>query len=253
MSARPVTALPFDGRVVRVVSGHRSRELWSMPRVDFPLYLVTDRHRTNGRPLVSVVERAMDAGLRAVQVRERDLATTDLLDLSGDLGASVRARGGRMLINDRIDLVLALGADGAHVRADSLPVAVARRLLGPARLVGVSAHSADDVVRAECEGADFAVLGPIYETPSKRAYGSPIGLRPLEEAVRRCRIPVFAIGGVTPDRVPEVRRAGAYGVAVVSAILSAASVESATRQFLDALGCTEQGTGVSVDRLPGQC
>lgn len=208
-----------------------------MPRVDFSLYLVTDRHRTAGRPLVPLVEQAVNGGLRAVQVRERDLATRDLLDLSRSLCASVRARGGLVLINDRIDLVLALGADGAHLRADSLPVAVARRLLGPDRLVGVSAHSADDVIRAESEGADFAVLGPIYETPSKRAYGPPIGLRPLEEAGRRSRMPVFAIGGITPARVAEVRRAGAYGVAVVSAILSAASAESAARQFIDALAC----------------
>jgi len=139
------------------------------------------------------------------------------------------------MINDRADIALGLGADGVHLRADSLPVAVARRLLGADRLIGISAHSADDVARAESDGADFAVLGPIYETPSKREYGSPIGLRALEEAGRRCRLPVFAIGGITVARVAEVRRAGAYGVAAVSAMLSAAPVESATRQFLDAL------------------
>jgi thiamine-phosphate pyrophosphorylase len=150
----------------------------------------------------------------------------------------MRGQGGRVMINDRVDLALALGADGVHLRADSLPVAVARRLLGADRLIGVSAHSTDEVARAESDGADFAVLGPIYETPSKRAYGPPIGLRPIEEARRRCRIPVFAIGGITVARVAEVRRAGAYGVAAVSAILSAASVEAAIRQFLDALART---------------
>ena len=170
-----------------------------------------------------------------MQVRERDLSTRDLLALSQDLCASLRARGVRIMINDRADMALALGADGVHLRADSLPVAAVRRLLGADRLIGVSAHSADDVARAESDGADFAVLGPIYATPSKRAYGSPIGLRALEEAGRRCRLPVFAIGGITVARVAEVRRAGAHGVAAVSAMLSVASVESATRQFLDAL------------------
>jgi len=207
-----------------------------MPRVDFPLYLVTDRRRTDGRALVSLVAQAAAGGLRAVQVRERDLATRDLLALAQDLCATMRAQGGRTMINDRLDLVLALGADGVHLRADSLPVAAARRLLGPDRLIGVSTHSPDEVVRAESEGADFAVLGPIYDTPSKRAFGPPLGLRALEEASRRGRLPVFAIGGITVARVAEVKRAGAYGAAVVSAILSAASVESATRQFLDALG-----------------
>jgi thiamine-phosphate pyrophosphorylase len=206
-----------------------------MPRVDFSLYLVTDRQQTGGRPLVPLVEQAVAGGLRAVQVRERDLATPDLLTLVGDLCAVARAQGVRVMVNDRADLALALGADGVHLRSDSLPVPAARRLLGPDRLIGASAHSADEAARAESDGADFAVLGPVYETPSKRQYGPPIGLRPLEEAGRRCRIPVFAIGGITVARVAEVRRAGAHGVAVVSAILSAPSVESVTRQFLDAL------------------
>jgi len=206
-----------------------------MPRVDFPLYFVTDRHQTGGRPLIPLIGQAVTGGVRAVQVRERDLATRDLLALSQELCVSVRTRGVRVMINDRLDLVLALGADGVHLRADSLPVAAARRLLGADRLIGVSAHSADDVARAESDGADFAVLGPVYETPSKREYGPPIGLRALEEAGRRCQIPVFAIGGMTVARVEDVRKAGAYGVAVVSAMLSAESVESAARQFLDAL------------------
>jgi thiamine-phosphate pyrophosphorylase len=102
-------------------------------------------------------------------------------------------------------------------------------------MIGVSAHSTDEVVRAESDGADFAVLGPVYETTSKLVFGPPIGLRAIEEASRRCRMPVFAIGGITASRVGEVRRAGAFGVAVVSSILSAGSVESATRQLLDAL------------------
>ena len=206
-----------------------------MPPVDFSLYLVTDRHQTGGRPLVPLVEEAVAGGLRAVQVRERDLDTPDLLALARDLCAAAHARGVRVMINDRADLALALGTAGVHLRSDSLPVSAARRLLGPDCLIGASAHSPDDVARAESEGADFTVLGPIYDTPSKRGYGPPVGLRPLEDAVRRCRIPIFAIGGVTVARVAELRGAGAHGVAVVSAILSAPSVESVTRQFLDAL------------------
>jgi len=99
----------------------------------------------------------------------------------------------------------------------------------------VSVHAADEVVRAEAEGADFVVLGPIYDTPSKRVYGPPIGLGPIEEARRRSKIPIFAIGGMTPERVVEVRKAGAFGVAVVSFILSADNVGTATRELLTAL------------------
>ncbi|MGH7164505.1 MAG: thiamine phosphate synthase [Nitrospiraceae bacterium] len=213
-----------------------------MPRIDFPLYLITDRHQTLGRPLLTPLRQALGAGVRAVQLREKDLGTRALVDVASELLSLTRERGAVMLVNDRVDLVLALGADGVHLRSDSMPVSAARRLLGPERLVGASAHSAEAVVRAELEGADFAVLGPVYQTASKRSYGAPIGLRPIEEASRRCRIPVFAIGGITPARVGEVRQAGAFGVAVISAILSSADVESATRQLLAAIAASQGGS-----------
>jgi thiamine-phosphate pyrophosphorylase len=102
-------------------------------------------------------------------------------------------------------------------------------------LIGVSTHSADETARAEADGADFAVLGPIYDTPSKRGYGPPIGIATLEDACRRCRIPVFAIGGITPPRAFEVRRAGAFGVAVISAVLGAEDVGDAVRRLASAV------------------
>jgi len=206
-----------------------------MSRIDFSLYLVTDRRQTGGRPLVPLLREAISAGLRAVQLRERDLTTRPLLLLAEEVLRLTRGQGARLLINDRADLVMALGADGVHLRSDSLPVAVVRRLLGPDRIIGVSVHSVGEVVRAESEGADFAVLGPVYDTTSKRSYGLPIGLSPIEEACKRCRIPVFAIGGITASRAGAVRRAGASGVAVISSILTAECVASATRDLLDAV------------------
>lgn len=206
-----------------------------MPRVDFRLYLVTDRHQTAGRSLVPLIRDALEAGLRAVQLRERDLDTRALLGLADELLRLTRERGASLLINDRPDVVMALGAEGVHLRADSVPVAVTRRVVGPDSLIGVSAHSADEVARAESEGADFALLGPVYEIPSKLVYGPPIGVGPIEEAVRRCRIPVFAIGGVTLERVGEVKRSGAFGVAVISSVLTAPNVGAATRQLLSAV------------------
>lgn len=206
-----------------------------MPPVDFSLYLITDRRQTAGRPLVPLLRQAVRAGLRAIQLRERDLTDRALLALAGEALPCLREAGCRLLVNDRADLALALEADGLHLRSDGLPVRVARRLVGSGRLIGVSAHSVEEVIRAEEDGADFAVLGPVYDTPSKRGYGAPIGLRPIEEAGRRCRMPVLAIGGVTAARVREVRAAGAAGVAVVSAILAAPDVEAATRALLAAL------------------
>lgn len=206
-----------------------------MPRIEFSLYLVSDRHQTGGRPLVPLLREALGVGLRAVQLREKDLATRPLLLLAEEVLRLTRDHGAWLLINDRVDLVMALGADGVHLRSDSLPVAVVRRLLGPDRMIGVSAHSVDEVLRAESEGADFAVLGPVYDTSAKRAYGPSIGLPPIQEASRRCRIPVFAIGGITVSRVHDVRRAGAFGVAGISSILTAECIASATRDLLDAV------------------
>ena len=136
---------------------------------------------------------------------------------------------------DRIDLVLALGADGVHLRADSLPVLLVRRLLGPDHLIGVSAHSAEDVQRAEDDGADFVVLGPIFDTPSKRAFGNPLGMEVLQNVCRTSRGPIFAIGGITPRQVPAIMASGAYGIAVISSILQAPSIPDRTRELLSLL------------------
>jgi thiamine-phosphate pyrophosphorylase len=206
-----------------------------MSRVNFRLYLVTDRQLAAGRSTVSLVRESLEAGLRAVQLRERDLDTPALLRLAEDLLHLAHDRQASLLINDRVDLVLALAADGVHLRADSIPVAATRRVLGPRPLIGASAHSVDEVLRAEADGADFVVFGPIYPTASKRAYGPPIGLASLEAAACQARIPVFAIGGISIERVAEVRRAGAFGVAVISAILAAPNVAQATKQLLSAL------------------
>ena len=208
-----------------------------MALVDFSLYLVTDRHQTGGRPLRDVVQAALRDGVRAVQLREKDLPAGSLLALARDLTELARPYDARVLVNDRVDVCLASGSAGVHLPAAGLPASAARGLVGPDRLIGVSAHSADEAARAEREGADFIVLGPIFDTPSKRAFGPPIGLRELERARMRCRAPLFGIGGITRDRVRDVVKAGARGVAVVGSVMAAADVERVSRELLDALEC----------------
>ncbi|HXX74724.1 MAG TPA: thiamine phosphate synthase [Nitrospiraceae bacterium] len=206
-----------------------------MPAVDFRLLLVTDRQQTGGRPLLDVLTSALAAGVRAIQLRERDLSSRDLLRLARDVQRLTIASGAQLLINDRVDVAMTLDNVGVHLRANSLPVTVARKLLGGQRVIGLSAHSVDEVVRGEAEGADYVVLGPVYETPSKAMYGAPLGVRALEEACRRIRVPVIGIGGVTATRARDVRRAGVFGVAVVTAVLAADDVERAVRELLDAV------------------
>jgi thiamine-phosphate pyrophosphorylase len=206
-----------------------------MPPINFRLLLVTDRHQTQERSLQTVLQHAVQGGVPAIQLRERDLSVSELLSLAREIQAITTPHAVPLIINDRVDLVLALNLEGVHLRANSLPVTVARRLVGAHRFVGISTHSVDEVRQANEEGADYAVFGPIFDTPSKRQFGPPIGLDTLAAACRQSAIPVFAIGGITSARVRDVRHAGAHGVAVIGAILAHDDVAAATSEVLASL------------------
>jgi thiamine-phosphate pyrophosphorylase len=200
----------------------------------FALYLVTDRAAAP-RPLLHTVEDCLDAGLRAVQLREKDLGARDLLALALSLREATRRHGARLVVNDRADVALAAAADGVQRTHASLSVA-ALRGAAPRLLIGASVHALAEAREAEAEGADFIVFGPVYDTASKRAYGPPQGLAALEAVCAATGRPVLAVGGITPARVPEILRCGAAGVAVIGAILAAARPADAVKAFLDALG-----------------
>jgi thiamine-phosphate pyrophosphorylase len=201
-------------------------------RADIPrLVLVTDRRATAGRDLVETIARALDAGLPAVQLREKDLPGRELCTLAERLRVATRRTNALLFVNDRVDVAVAVEADGVHVGAAGLPVAVVRRL-APGYLVGASTHASDEVAATE---ADFVFFGPVHATPGKAAYGAPQGLARLADAVARARVPVVAIGGMDADAAPDLRRAGAHGVAVVRAILAAADPAEATRRLLVAV------------------
>ncbi len=200
-----------------------------LAEVPIRLYLITDRRQTGGRSLPEVVEAALRGGVDAVQLREKDLPARELAELARRLLQICRRRGARLLINDRIDVALAVGADGVHLPSASFTCGDARRLLAD-RLVGVSTHSAAEVETAAGEGADFVVLGPIRATPSKLAYGSPLGMEVLA-AARRAAIPVLALGGMDAEHVEGALRAGAAGVAVVRAVCAAADPAAAAARL----------------------
>ena len=166
-----------------------------------------------------------------VQIRERDLGSRELLRFVEAVHRLAHPFRVPWLINDRVDLVLATQAAGVHLRSDSMPTKEARKCLGAGYLIGKSVHSAEEALQSEKEGADFVVLGPVYETPSKRQYGPPLGVPVIREASRHCTIPVYAIGGMTPSRVENVMASGAAGVAVVSSIFQAASPREAVTTY----------------------
>jgi thiamine-phosphate pyrophosphorylase len=204
-------------------------------QLGFSLYLITDR-TTASRPPADIVEECLGAGLRAVQLREKDLPVRELLTLARDLRESARRHGARLVVNDRADVALAAGADGVQRTHTSLPVADLRAISPAGFLIGASTHSPAETRDAEADGADFVVFGPVYDTPSKRAFGPPQGLAALETVAGAVSRPVIAVGGITPERVREVLAAGAAGVAVIRAIYGAARPADATKAFLDALG-----------------
>lgn len=206
-----------------------------MPTLSSRLLVVTDRHQTKRRALVPLLERVLTAGLLTVQLRERDLSARELVTLAREVQAVTASSKSQLLINDRVDVALALEGVGVHLRSNSLPLPVTRKMLGPQRLLGMSVHAVEEAVRAEAAGADYIVLGPIYETPSKQMFGPPLGIHTLEKACTLVRIPIIGIGGVTAARAREMRHAGAFGAAVITAILGADDVESATRELLDAV------------------
>ncbi len=199
-------------------------------RIGFSLYLITDR-RLMKVPLYEGIEAALRGGVRAVQLREKDLSVKDLYRAACRLRSLTSRHGARLFVNDRLDVAIAAGADGVHLGGKSIPLRAVRKVAGKGMLVGVSTHSLEEAIDAERDGADFITFGPVYETPSKMRYGPPAGIEKLREVTSRVKIPVFAIGGVQPARVQDVARAGAGGVALISAVLSSDDIERAAARL----------------------
>lgn len=204
--------------------------------MDLPgLYLISDRNQTLGRPLLEALEFALEGGLSLIQLREKDLPARDLFELAGRARQLTRRFGAKLLINDRVDIAIAVDADGVHLPASSFNPVDARKLIGRDKLIGLSAHSAQDVIRAEREGVDFVTFSPIYDTPSKAEYGKPQGLERLEEVCSKVNIPVYALGGIKVEKVSDVMERGASGVALMSALLGAKDIKAETLRLLKSL------------------
>jgi thiamine-phosphate pyrophosphorylase len=194
--------------------------------VDFRLYLITDRHLTR-IPLPEAIQQALLGGVRAVQVREKDLPVRELLALAQELRRMTREIDAKLFINDRVDVAVAVGADGVHLGHQSMPAEAVRKIVGKKMLIGVSTHSLAEAVNAEKAGADFITFGPIFVTPSKMQYGAPVGVEALGTIKEHIRIPVFGLGGIRFDSILQVLQAGADGIATISAILAADDIHKA--------------------------
>ncbi len=209
------------------------------PGFDPTLYFVTDPHLCAGRGIGATVAEAVSGGATAVQLRDPDAAARDLFEAAKALVRQLRGSGVPLIVNDRVDVAIAAGAAGVHVGQSDLPAVAARRLAGPALVVGLSATTVDEVADAEAlpQGTvDYLGVGPVAATPTKPDHAAPIGVRGLRAAVAATALPCVAIGGVGPADASELGATGAAGIAVVSAIAAsddpAGAAADLRRRFL---------------------
>ena len=192
------------------------------------LYVIVDPAAARGRDLARIAECAIRGGADVIQLRDKTGSARQVLETAGRLLAVTRPASIPLIINDRIDIALASGADGVHVGQDDLPVSVARRILGPDRIIGKSTHSLQQALEADREGAEYLAVGPLYTTPTKPDSQS-VGRALIAQVRAKIHTPLVAIGGIEARTLPEVLQAGATCVAVVRAVCGSDDPEEAAR------------------------
>ncbi len=192
-----------------------------MHNIDYSLYLVTDRDLALGRSTVEIVKRALQGGVTCVQLREKNCSTLEFIEQALALKDILKSTGVPLIINDRVDVALAVEADGVHLGQTDMPLAMAKKILGNTMIIGISAESLEDAVEAERKGADYLGVSPIYATPTKTDTAAPLGLEGLRAIRNSVRLPLVGIGGLNRDNSAEAIRHGADGIAGVSAIVAA--------------------------------
>ena len=211
--------------------------------IPFKLYIITDRECCSPRPLYDVIHNLLDVGVSAIQLREKDLNDVDFVNLAKPIVKLCRAYAAQLFINSRLAIARELGADGVHLPAGSTPVNEVLQRTDSRLTTGCSIHSRPEARARELEGADFLTYSPIYPTGSKPGYGPAVGLESLRKVAACVKIPVFALGGVTPERVLACIGAGAYGVAVMSGVMSAETGIQSAKAYLQQLSCVQDRVG----------
>ncbi len=202
--------------------------------VDYSLYLVTDRDVLQGRNLLDAVAEGIEGGVTLVQLREKGVSSREFYRLALQVKRLVHARGVPLVINDRLDIALAVDADGLHIGQEDLPAPVARKILGPGKLLGLSVSDVQEAVQGEKEGADYLGAGAVFPTASKDVPVPPIGPAGLQMVKDAVSIPVVGIGGIGPANIDQVKETGVDGAAVISAIFGAHHIQDAARKLSEA-------------------
>ncbi len=205
--------------------------------LELGLYVITGESKARGRGHLNVAAAALAGGADVIQLRAKEASARIALEIAQSMAEMVRSRAERrlFLVDDRVDVAMAAGADGVHLGQSDLPVAAARSLLGPYAVIGATATTIEEALRAEQEGANYIGVGPVFFTDTKPDAGDALGLDALREIKRRVRIPVVAIGGINKDNLEEILEAGADGIAVISAVTEAVDMENAVKELRDKL------------------
>ena len=201
--------------------------------IDYRLYLVTDRMVLGARDLLQSIEEALKGGVTLVQLREKELSSSEFYDSACAIKELAHAYHVPFIINDRLDIALAVDADGLHIGQDDLPLTVARKLLGPDKILGYSVSTIEEARCGEQNGADYLGAGTVFWTGSKSDIGEPIGLEGLQQINKAVSIPVVAIGGIGPANLSAVKSTGVDGVSLISAILGQADIETASLNLIN--------------------
>ena len=202
--------------------------------IDYSLYLVTDRGILKGRDILEAVEAAIKGGVTLLQLREKDISSLDFYNLALKVKEITKRYNVPLIINDRLDIALAVDADGLHIGQEDLPVEAARKLLGQSKILGYSVADMEQALHGVRSGADYLGAGPVYPTGSKSDAAAPIGLDCLRDIKQKVSIPVVGIGGIGMDNVEDIRRTGIDGISVISAILGSSDIEAASRTLANA-------------------
>ncbi len=205
------------------------------PAGDYSLYLVTDRTLARGRPLVEIVEESLKGGVTIVQLREKHCTAREFLELAMTLKTTLSFHDRPFIINDRVDVALACGAQGVHVGQDDLECSVIKRIAGRNFIVGVSVSTVEEALKAQGQGADYLGVSPVFSTPTKWDTPAATGLSGLQSIRGAVTLPLVAIGGMGPHNAGEAIRHGADGIAVVSAIMGAPDPRKAARKMKEAV------------------
>ena len=204
------------------------------------IYLVTDRDALKGKEITSVVSKSLDAGADIVQFRDKTATDEEFLEAAKKIRSLAKDKGALFIINDRVDMALALDSDGIHLGQDDMPVEAARKILGKKKIIGLSTHSVSQIDGALKKDVDYISVGPVYSTPTKPDY-APVGLDLIRTASRKLKIPFVAIGGIDESNIKEVTAAGAKRIAVVRAVLSSNDPLEATKTLRMLLSIASSG------------